>query len=246
MFMELTFAIRLLSALACGAIIGLERERRERAAGLRTHTLVAMSASLIMLVSGYSFSDVIQTGTVTLDPSCIAAQAVSGIGFLGAGVIIFRKNTVSGLTTAASIWSASAVGLACGGGLFAAAVMGTLGILFIQIVLRLFEYRFFAHNHPSVLSLRIRRDSGGVAAVERVVRESGVELREMRLRLGKGGAEDRIELVLGSTKQAVVLKLLAQLGALEGAGSVLYRGLRSRLPMVEGRDADPHEDRGNE
>ena len=75
--LELTFALRLLSALACGAVIGIERERRERAAGLRTHTLVAMSSALIMLVSAYSFSDVVQTGMVTLDPSRIAARASS-------------------------------------------------------------------------------------------------------------------------------------------------------------------------
>ena len=240
--MELTFALRLLAALACGAIIGLERERRERAAGLRTHTMVSMSSALIMLVSGYSFSEVVQSGTVTLDPSRIAAQAVSGIGFLGAGVIIFRKNTVSGLTTAASIWAASAVGLACGGGLFTAAAMGTGGILFIQIVLRSFEYRFFAHNQPSILSLRVRRDGGGVAAVEQVVRQSGVTLRGMRLRPGKGSNADRIELVLGNAKQAVVLDLLRALGAMEGVESVHYQGLRARLPMVEGRDANTGDD----
>lgn len=159
--MDWMFALRLLAALVCGMVIGFERERRERAAGLRTHTLVAMSSALIMLISAYSFSDIAPLGLVPRDPTRIAAQAVSGIGFLGAGVIIFRKNTVSGLTTAASIWAAAAVGLACGGGLFTAALMGTVGILFIQIVLRFFEYRFFAHNHPSVLSLRIRREAGG-------------------------------------------------------------------------------------
>jgi len=242
--LELTFALRLLSALACGAVIGIERERRERAAGLRTHTLVAMSSALIMLVSAYSFSDVVQTGMVTLDPSRIAAQAVSGIGFLGAGVIIFRKNTVSGLTTAASIWAASAVGLACGGGLYTAAAMGTLGILFIQVVLRFFEYRFFAHNHPSVLTLRIKRGNGGVAAVEQAVQESGIALRGMRFRPGRGGSEDRIELVLGNTRQPDVLRLLRRLGALDGVGSVMYQGLRTRLPMSEEREAEASEEQG--
>lgn len=241
--MDWMFALRLLAALVCGMVIGFERERRERAAGLRTHTLVAMSSALIMLISAYSFSDIAPLGLVPRDPTRIAAQAVSGIGFLGAGVIIFRKNTVSGLTTAASIWAAAAVGLACGGGLFTAALMGTVGILFIQIVLRFFEYRFFAHNHPSVLSLRIRREAGGVATVQRVVAESGVELRGMRLRPGKGGDEDRIELVLGNTRQGVVLRLLQRLGTVEGVGSVLYQGLRSRLPSVEDREWETGEGR---
>ncbi len=151
---------------------------------------------------------------------------------------------MSGLTTAASIWAASAVGLACGGGLYTAAAMGTLGILFIQVVLRFFEYRFFAHNHPSVLTLRIKRGNGGVAAVEQAVQESGIALRGMRFRPGRGGSEDRIELVLGNTRQPDVLRLLRRLGALDGVGSVMYQGLRTRLPMSEEREAEASEEQG--
>lgn len=229
-----TVLIRIGLAILCGAVLGLERERLERAAGLRTHALVAVSSSLLMIVSTYGFADVIGVSQVSFDPSRVAAQVVSGIGFLGAGVIIFRKNTISGLTTAASVWSAAAVGLACGGGLFWAAAIVTVAILAIQIVLRFIEHRFFAHHQPSTLSVRMKHAPGQVAAVERVVLESGVPLRGLRLRTGR--SEDRIELVMGNAREAAVLRLVNRLGALDGIGSVMYRSMHGRLRSADERE----------
>ncbi len=229
-----TVLIRIGIALLCGAILGLERERLERAAGLRTHTLVAVSSSLLMIVSTYGFADVMGVSQVSLDPSRVAAQVVSGIGFLGAGVIIFRKNTISGLTTAASVWSAAAVGLACGGGLFSAALIVTAAIIAIQIVLRFIERRFFAHHQPSTLSVRMKHAPGQIAAIERIVLESGVPLRGLRLRTGR--SEDRIELVMGNARETTVLRLVNRLGALEGIGSVLYRSMNGRLRSADERE----------
>lgn len=122
-------------------MIGLERERLERAAGFRTHALVCVGSALIMVVSIFGFpqSDV-------LDPSRIAAQVVSGVGFLGAGVIIFRRNTVRGLTTAASLWAVSGVGLTVGAGLYIPASVGTLFMLLIQAGMRPIEAHFFKHE----------------------------------------------------------------------------------------------------
>src|SRR4051794_17072968 len=118
--------LRLGVAAVLGSAIGLERERLERAAGLRTHALVSLTACLLMIVSAYGFSDVLNTQpNTTLDPSRIAAQVVTGIGFLGAGVIIFRKNSIRGLTTAASLWAVAAIGLANGGGLIWPAIIAT-------------------------------------------------------------------------------------------------------------------------
>lgn len=229
-----TVILRIGMALLCGAILGLERERLERAAGLRTHALVAVSSSLLMIVSAYGFADVLGVSQVTLDPSRVAAQVVSGIGFLGAGVIIFRKNTISGLTTAASVWSAAAVGLACGGGLFRAAAIVTAAIIAIQIALRFVEHRFFAHHNPSTLSVRIKHAPGQIAEVERVVLESGVPLRGLRLRTGR--SEDRIELVMGNAREMAVLRLVNHLGALDGIGSVMYRSMNGRLRSVDERE----------
>src|SRR5271169_1039103 len=104
-------------AFVLSASIGLEREIRQRSAGLRTYTLVGYSSALIMLVSKYGFANILEAGRIVLDPSRIAAQIVSGIGFIGGGVIFVRKDLVRGLNTAATIWVTSAVGMACGAGL---------------------------------------------------------------------------------------------------------------------------------
>ena len=112
----LTEIVSLALAFVLCAVVGLERHRRANHAGLRTHTLVGLGAALFTLVSGYGFAAV-ATPDSLMDPSRIAAQVVSGIGFLGAGVIFVRQNVVSGLTTAATIWVAAAVGMACGAGM---------------------------------------------------------------------------------------------------------------------------------
>ncbi|HEY1698661.1 MAG TPA: MgtC/SapB family protein [Trebonia sp.] len=104
-------------AFVLSALIGIERELRQKAAGLRTHSVVGVAAALIMLVSKYGFTDVLVRQEIVLDPSRVAAQIVSGIGFLGAGLIIVRRDAVHGLTTAATIWLTAAIGMACGGGL---------------------------------------------------------------------------------------------------------------------------------
>jgi putative Mg2+ transporter-C (MgtC) family protein len=113
-------------ALVLSAAIGLEREVRQKSAGLRTHTLVGFASALIMLVSKYGFFDVLGEH-VTLDPSRIAAQIVSGIGFIGGGLIFVRRDAVRGLTTAAVVWLTSAVGMAAGAGLWLLAIAVTLG-----------------------------------------------------------------------------------------------------------------------
>jgi putative Mg2+ transporter-C (MgtC) family protein len=231
-----TVLIRVLIALLCGIVMGLERERLERAAGLRTHALVAVSSCLVMIVSIHGFGDTAGAANVALDPSRVAAQVVSGIGFLGAGVIIFRKNTISGLTTAASIWSAAAVGLACGGGLFWAAAIVTTIILGIQTILRFFEYRFFVHHHPSSITARIAHAPGQIAAVDRLVRECGIGLRGLRLRTGR--EEDRVELILGNAKDSTVMRFLDRLAALDGVGTVTYHRLGTRTRPAEEHETD--------
>jgi putative Mg2+ transporter-C (MgtC) family protein len=112
-------------AFVLSTCIGLEREIRQKAAGLRTHTLVGVGSALFMLVSKYAFTDVLG-GDVVLDPSRVAAQIVSGIGFIGGGLIFVRRDTVSGLTTAASVWLTAAIGSAAGGGLPLLAAATTL------------------------------------------------------------------------------------------------------------------------
>ncbi|MBB2202331.1 MgtC/SapB family protein [Gluconacetobacter tumulisoli] len=121
-------------AFLLSGLVGLEREIRQKSAGLRTYTLVGVAAALFTLVSKYGFTNVLDSGRVVLDPSRVAAQVVSGIGFIGGGVIFMRRNVVRGLTTAASVWLTAALGMACGAGLLALAVATTLGHFVIMFV----------------------------------------------------------------------------------------------------------------
>jgi len=122
-------------AFVLSALVGVEREIRQKSAGLRTHTLVGVSAALIMLISKYGFMDVLDYGVVVLDPSRVAAQIVSGIGFIGGGVIFMRRDVVRGLTTAASIWFTAALGMACGAGLL---VLSLATMVFYCIIMLAF------------------------------------------------------------------------------------------------------------
>jgi putative Mg2+ transporter-C (MgtC) family protein len=136
------FIIRLLVATALGAVIGLDREYRTKAAGFRTHVLVALGSALFMIISVHGFDDLPKDQmTLRMDPARIAAQVVTGIGFIGAGTIIFQKNVVKGLTTAAGLWVTAAVGMACGVGMYVLAIVSTL------LVLICFEaFNFFLHK----------------------------------------------------------------------------------------------------
>src|SRR5471032_3633542 len=145
---------RLILAAALGSVIGFERERLSWAAGLRTHMLVCVGSTLIMMVSAFGFSDVLGQKNVVLDPSRIAAQVVSGIGFLGAGSILLRGEIVRGLTTAASLWSVAGIGLAVGGGMYTAAVGATVIIFIILAGVKPLERRFIAVKQERNITLR--------------------------------------------------------------------------------------------
>ncbi len=149
---------RLAFSALLGSVIGFERERQAWAAGLRTHMLVCVASTLIMIVSAYGFSGVVGPG-ISLDPSRMAAQVVSGIGFLGAGAILARGEVVRGLTTAASVWSVAGIGLAVGGGLYVLAVASTIIILIILAGIKPLEKRFIADRQRRQVSIRARRDS---------------------------------------------------------------------------------------
>ena len=133
MLTETQMIIRLLFAAFLGGVIGIEREIHEKAAGFRTHILVCIGSCIVMLTSMHMFD--IYKGLVNADPGRIAAQVVSGIGFLGAGTIIRSRASVMGLTTAASLWSVAGVGLAVGSGLFLVSIFATILMLASLLVL---------------------------------------------------------------------------------------------------------------
>jgi len=146
-------------ALVLSGAIGLEREVRQKDAGLRTHILVGVGAALFMLISKYGFTDVLEKGLIVLDPSRMAAQIVSGIGFIGAGLIFVRRDAVRGLTTAASIWVTAAVGSAAGAGLLILAAEAT-GIYFVVTLVLPVVRRRLPLAAAGTSTLRVRYPDG--------------------------------------------------------------------------------------
>ena len=148
--------VRLVIAAGLGSLIGAERERLIWAAGLRTHMLVCVGSCLLMVVSAYGFASVLGPNVV-LDPSRVAAQVVSGIGFLGAGSILLRGDLVRGLTTAASLWTVAAIGLAVGGGLYVEAIAATIIILVILAGIKPLEKWYQRRSQTLQVRLRVAK-----------------------------------------------------------------------------------------
>lgn len=171
---EITFlsvCVRIVAALIVGGILGLEREKKNRAAGLRTYMLVCVGACLIMLTNQYIY----QT-TGSGDPMRLGAQVVSGIGFLGAGtIIVTKRNQIKGLTTAAGLWSSAAVGLSLGVGFYEAAVAAGAAIYFVMTVLRHWDVRM--HKRSKYMDLYMEVSTGvGLAHVLRQIRALELEV----------------------------------------------------------------------
>jgi putative Mg2+ transporter-C (MgtC) family protein len=189
-----TALVRLGLSLVLGALVGLEREQGERAAGIRTHTLVALGSCLIMIVSAFGFADILGTPAVVLDPSRIAAQVVSGIGFLGAGTILLRKEIIKGLTTAAAIWVVAAIGLACGAGLLLEAIAVTI---FTLVVLRVLQpLRDRLRRTSASYSLRIDAtvaDAPLIARMATVCAHKGVRIESVQVQTGRSGDRMNVE-----------------------------------------------------
>ena len=135
LWVQVEYLVRILVAACLGLLMGSERKNRNKSAGIRTHVIVALGAALIMVVSKYGFMDVEKA-----DAARVAAQVVSGIGFLGAGVIFVRNNLVNGLTTAAGIWATAGVGLALGSGMYVVGISSALLVLFVQFVMHRIAY----------------------------------------------------------------------------------------------------------
>ncbi|WP_336489864.1 MgtC/SapB family protein [Methylobacterium nigriterrae] len=168
---------RLALAAVLGSIIGLERERLLWAAGLRTHMLVCVGACLFMLVSSFGFADVVAHDHVVLDPSRVAAQVVSGIGFLGAGTILLRGEVVRGLTTAASLWAVAAIGLASGGGLYVPALAATAIVFAILAGMKPIEERWRDRAQSRVLRVSAQ---AGCLTLDTVQEASGQPLSRIK------------------------------------------------------------------
>lgn len=162
------------AAFALSALVGVEREFRQKSAGLRTHTLVGLGAALFVLLSKYGFVDVLQPGRIVVDPARVAAQIVTGIGFLGAGLIFVQRGSVRGLTTAAAVWVTAAIGAAAGAGLLILAALVTGGYFVVALVFAPLDRRIpRAAGAVSIVHVRYRQGQGLLREVLRVSTEMG-------------------------------------------------------------------------
>lgn len=151
------FIVRMLVSIVCGFAIGLERKSRSKEAGIRTHAIVCLASCLFMILSKYLtaplFSD-ISGNSFDGDATRIAAQVVTGIGFLGAGIIMYRRDVMHGLTTAAGVWATSAIGMAIGGGFIVTGVCATAIILLLQLIFHL-PIKAFTTRHIALIKMQI-------------------------------------------------------------------------------------------
>ena len=196
-------ALRLVVAAILGSVVGFERQRREWTAGLRTHMLVCVGSALAMIVSAHGFGDVINKPGIGLDPSRIAAQVISGIGFLGAGTILFMKNQViRGLTTAAGLWTIAGVGLAIGGGLYAAGAITTFIVLIILAAIKPIESRVFKKDKYNAIKLVVKRSQIDLGHIEKVLAKHKIIINEVRISPAFDDNGDNDEVSIFIQKQA--------------------------------------------
>jgi len=215
--------LRLALAAVLGSAIGVERERLQWTAGLRTHMLVCVGAALFMLVSSFGFADSLDRQHVVLDPSRVAAQVVSGIGFLGAGAILFRRDKIRGLTTAASLWTVAGVGLAAGGGMYVAAAGSTAIILGILIGLKPLERRFWSPRGGSEFVLIVERDAASLALLQSELTSAGMAIRSVSIEPAERSDEDEICVGVHSAAPGQMLATLDRLRLTKGVRSAAIR-----------------------
>ncbi|WP_027172150.1 MgtC/SapB family protein [Methylobacterium sp. 10] len=211
---------RLLLAALLGSAVGFERERLVWAAGMRTHMLVCVGSCLIVIVSAFGFSDILGTPNVSLDPSRMAAQVVSGIGFLGAGTIMLRGEMVKGLTTAAGLWAVAAIGLAAGTGLYVAAIATTAIVLLILAGMKPLEKRYRERAQTRTLTITARR---GTITIEVLRGLSGSYASRLLQFVAQPTAEDGIDTIDVSyvhVPEKSFDEIVAALRAREGVTSV--------------------------
>ena len=225
--------LTLLSAafVLCG-LIGIERQVSQKSAGMRTHMLVGLGSAGFTLISAYGFSGVLGDGA-TLDPSRIAAQVVSGIGFLGAGVIFMRRDVVRGLTTAASIWLTAAVGMACGAGMVPLAAAMTVLHMVAMVVLSPLLRHLPSHDRRRTMTIRYRDGRGVLRSILAVAGEMGFQTVVMSTRRSEatGGPE-----VVAQTRfygKPPLQDLLTHLAEVPGVEAVRLADGR------HGRDSEP-------
>ncbi len=202
--------LRLFMAAFFGGLIGIERERRVWVAGMRTHMMVCVGACLVMLVSAYGFSEVLGSDYMRLDPSRVASQVVSGIGFIGAGTILFsRHGRVRGLTTAAGLWTVAAIGLATGGGMYYAAGITTFIALIILWAIQPLETYITNRVLKNTLKITAKADFIWSEWVSQLKKKEALQIESVRM--DKEGSKFVYQIRFESVNQDLVNRIVDEL-----------------------------------
>lgn len=192
---QLDYLLRLFIAAVCGMAIGYERKNRMKEAGIRTHFIVAIGAALIMIISKYGFQDQIGWPNMSLDPSRIAAQVVTGVGFLGAGVIFMQKQTIVGLTTAAGVWATAAIGLSIGSGLYFVGIAATVITILGQILLH-GKIRFLSSPRTETLMLQIVDDADSIKFLQDIFEDNEIIILNLKSKRDEKSSLINVEVII--------------------------------------------------
>ena len=192
---QLDYLLRLFIAAVCGMAIGYERKNRMKEAGIRTHFIVAIGAALIMIISKYGFQDQIGWPNMSLDPSRIAAQVVTGVGFLGAGVIFMQKQTIVGLTTAAGVWVTAAIGLSIGSGLYFVGIAATVITILGQILLH-GKIRFLSSPRTETLMLQSVDNADAIKLLQDIFEDNEIIILNLKSKRDEKSSLINVEVII--------------------------------------------------
>lgn len=214
--LQLEFVLRVLLASVCGMFIGWERERRLKSAGLRTHMLVALASSLMMVISKYAFMDVVYLSSVQVDASRVAAGVVQAIGFLGAGVIFVKKDNIVGVTTAAGLWATVGIGLTIGSGLYVLGIAATALIILIQLIVHRGEHKSFNSNNGSV-EINLTKYNLSVEEAKNRIEEEGLLLKNIAIAKNEKNEEVLSASIISvkMTNSSEIISALQKLGFID-------------------------------
>lgn len=178
--LQLEYLLRLLIAALCGLAIGYEREIKMKDAGIRTHFIVAVGSALIMIISKYGFQDQVGLINISIDPTRIASQVISGVGFIGAGLIFLKEKSIVGLTTAAGIWTTAGIGLAIGSGLYFIGLSATIIVIIAQIFLHRNIKWVLCYSKTEILSLIIDGNSLSINEIKKIITEQNISIIKIK------------------------------------------------------------------
>lgn len=220
---EIDIAARLGLSIMLGGLIGFERESSNHAAGFRTNILVCLGACLLMLLSIYGFADFVEEPNVRVDPARLAAAVITGVGFLGAGTILFTGKSITGLTTAASLWVVAAIGLAVGAGFYFASASVTIMALLTLWGFNKIEKRYMNAKRDRVIKLEAHDLSSCLVGINNILEHRNITIRKMMMEdVGASGSDGEVaatRLILHvkmPSRKNSAIRLLDELKKLEG------------------------------